>query len=57
MAEDGPSITTRAAAGGHDSYGALVRSIVGQQLSVKAAATIYGRVTELYGGSTPTPAS
>ncbi len=39
-----------------DSYGALVRSIVGQQLSVKAAATIYGRVTELYGGSTPTPA-
>ena len=38
-----------------DSYGALVRSIVGQQLSVKAAATIYGRVTELYGGSTPTP--
>jgi len=40
----------------NDSYGALVRSIVGQQLSVKAAATIYGRVTELYGGSTPTPA-
>ena len=33
-----------------------MRSIVGQQLSVKAAATIYGRVTELYGGSTPTPA-
>jgi DNA-3-methyladenine glycosylase II len=39
-----------------DSYGALLRSIVGQQLSVKAAATIYGRVTELYGGATPTPA-
>jgi DNA-3-methyladenine glycosylase II len=39
-----------------DSYGALVRSIVGQQLSVKAAATIYGRVCALYGDSTPSPA-
>lgn len=39
-----------------DSYGALVRSITGQQLSVKAAATIYGRVTDMYGGTTPTPA-
>ena len=38
-----------------DAYGALVRSIVGQQLSTKAAATIYGRLTELYGGRTPTP--
>ena len=27
-----------------DAYGALLRSIVGQQLSTKAAATIYGRV-------------
>jgi DNA-3-methyladenine glycosylase II len=39
-----------------DSYGALVRSITGQQLSVKAARTIYGRVADLYGGRTPTPA-
>lgn len=39
-----------------DAYGALVRSITGQQLSVKAAATIYGRVVDLYGGHTPTPA-
>lgn len=39
-----------------DAYGALVRSIVGQQLSTKAAATIYGRVTDLFGGRTPTPA-
>jgi DNA-3-methyladenine glycosylase II len=38
-----------------DAYGALVRSIVGQQLSTKAAATIYGRLTELFGGRTPTP--
>jgi DNA-3-methyladenine glycosylase II len=39
-----------------DHYGALVRAIVGQQLSVKAARTIYGRLTERYGGRTPTPA-
>jgi DNA-3-methyladenine glycosylase II len=32
-----------------------VRSITGQQLSTKAAATIYGRLTELYDGRTPTP--
>jgi DNA-3-methyladenine glycosylase II len=38
-----------------DAYGALVRSIVGQQLSTKAAASIYGRMTELWGGRTPTP--
>lgn len=38
-----------------DAYGALVRSITGQQLSTKAAATIYGRVADLYGGDTPTP--
>lgn len=37
-----------------DSYGALVRSITGQQLSVKAARTIYERVCALYGGHTPT---
>lgn len=39
-----------------DSYGALVRSIVGQQLSTKAARTIYGRVCALYGDHTPAPA-
>ena len=38
-----------------DAYGTLVRSIVGQQLSTKAAATIYGRVLELFRGHTPTP--
>ena len=38
-----------------EHYGALVRAIVGQQLSTKAARTIYGRVTERYGGRTPTP--
>lgn len=40
----------------HDHYGALVRSIVGQQLSTKAARAIYGRLTDRYGGRTPTPA-
>ena len=38
-----------------DAYGALLRSIVGQQLSVKAARSIYERLTELFGGRTPTP--
>jgi DNA-3-methyladenine glycosylase II len=39
-----------------DHYGALVRSIVGQQLSVLAARAIYGRLTDRYGGRPPTPA-
>jgi DNA-3-methyladenine glycosylase II len=38
-----------------DHYGALVRSIVGQQLSTKAAAAIYGRLTDRFGGRAPTP--
>jgi DNA-3-methyladenine glycosylase II len=38
-----------------DHYGALVRSIVGQQLSVFAARAIYGRLTERFGGRPPTP--
>jgi DNA-3-methyladenine glycosylase II len=39
-----------------DPYGTLVRSIVGQQLSTKAAASIYARVLDLFGGDVPTPA-
>lgn len=38
-----------------DAYGALVRSIVGQQLSTKAARSIFERLVELFGGHTPTP--
>ena len=38
-----------------DAYGTLVRAITGQQLSTKAAQTIYGRLTDLFGGRTPTP--
>jgi DNA-3-methyladenine glycosylase II len=39
-----------------DHYGALVRSIVNQQLSTKAARSIYLRLTERFDGRTPTPA-
>jgi DNA-3-methyladenine glycosylase II len=39
----------------HDHYGALVRAIVGQQLSVLAARAIYGRLTARFGGRPPTP--
>jgi DNA-3-methyladenine glycosylase II len=38
-----------------DAYGTLVRAIVGQQLSSKAAATIHKRVLDLFDGHTPTP--
>jgi DNA-3-methyladenine glycosylase II len=38
-----------------DAYGALLRAIVGQQLSTKAARTIHGRILELFGGATPPP--
>jgi DNA-3-methyladenine glycosylase II len=39
-----------------DVYGALIRSITGQQLSVKAAQAIYGRLTARFGGRAPAPA-
>jgi DNA-3-methyladenine glycosylase II len=38
-----------------DAYGALLRAIVGQQLSTKAARTIYLRVLHLFDGMTPSP--
>jgi DNA-3-methyladenine glycosylase II len=38
-----------------DHYGALVRTIVGQQLSTLAARSIYGRLTALFDGRAPTP--
>jgi DNA-3-methyladenine glycosylase II len=38
-----------------DHYAALVRSIVGQQLSVIAARSIYRRLVEFFGGHTPSP--
>ncbi|HET9719455.1 MAG TPA: DNA-3-methyladenine glycosylase [Solirubrobacteraceae bacterium] len=39
-----------------EHYGALVRSIVGQQLSTKAARAIFIRLTDRFGGRPPTPA-
>ncbi|CAN5201312.1 DNA-3-methyladenine glycosylase [soil metagenome] len=39
-----------------DAFGALVRSVVGQQLSTKAARTIYERLAALFGGRVPPPA-
>jgi DNA-3-methyladenine glycosylase II len=38
-----------------DHYGALVRAIAGQQLSVKAARSIYNRLTARFEGRAPTP--
>ena len=40
----------------HKHFGFVLRCIVYQQLSGKAAATIFGRVQGLYGGTSPTPA-
>jgi len=37
-----------------DAYGALLRAVVGQQLSTKAAATIFDRVLALFDGRMPT---
>ena len=39
-----------------DAYGSLVRTIVGQQLSTKAARTIYARLAALFDDRPPTPA-
>ena len=39
-----------------DTYHALLRAIVGQQLSVAAANSIYTRLLEYFGGNAPTPA-
>jgi DNA-3-methyladenine glycosylase II len=38
-----------------DAYGALLRAVVGQQLSTKAARTIYERVMALFDGEDPSP--
>jgi DNA-3-methyladenine glycosylase II len=38
-----------------EHYGALLHAVVNQQLSVKAGAAIYGRLTARFGERTPTP--
>jgi len=52
----GPLGDARAGRPGRDDhYGALVRTITGQQLSVLAARAIYGRLTARFGDRPPTP--
>ncbi len=51
IAQNGPCTITPH----HDYYRALADSIIGQQLSVKAAATIKRRFRDLFGGTFPAP--
>jgi len=51
----GPGDGGRRAGRPREHYGALVRSIVGQQLSTKAAAAIYARLIARFDGRPPTP--
>jgi DNA-3-methyladenine glycosylase II len=54
--EIGPdSLGDRRVARSRDHYGALVRTIVGQQLSTRSARAIHGRLTQRFGGRAPTP--
>jgi DNA-3-methyladenine glycosylase II len=39
-----------------DVFGALIFMVTGQQLSVRSAASILGRIQELFGGRLPSPA-
>ena len=56
MKEFGPIEPERDRRGSReDAYQTLAMAICGQQLSVKAAATIWGRIEELFGGGTPDP--
>lgn len=56
MKEFGPIESERdRRASREDAYQTLAMAICGQQLSVKAAATIWGRIEELFGGKTPEP--
>jgi DNA-3-methyladenine glycosylase II len=49
------SIGERRIASPRDHYGALVRAIVGQQLSTRAAQAIHDRLTQRFGGRAPSP--
>jgi DNA-3-methyladenine glycosylase II len=56
IAEYGTLPPERAGRPAHDDhYGALLRSITNQQLSVAAARTIYNRMLDRFGGRPPTP--
>ena len=57
--EDGEGLGERAGRRGlhpDDHYGALVRAIIGQQLSAKVAYVMNERLLERFGGRPPTPA-
>ena len=49
------TLSERRIARSRDHYGALVRTIVGQQLSTRSARAIYDRLIERFGGRAPTP--
>jgi DNA-3-methyladenine glycosylase II len=51
----GPRLGDPRAGRPDDHYGTLVRAIVGQQLSTKAARSIFARLTDRFDGHTPTP--
>jgi DNA-3-methyladenine glycosylase II len=51
----GPRLGDARAGRPDDHYGTLVRAIVGQQLSTKAARSIFMRLTDRFDGRTPTP--
>ncbi len=51
----GPRLGDPRAGRPDDHYGTLVRAIVGQQLSTKAARSIFVRLTDRFDGRTPTP--
>ncbi|HVW17599.1 MAG TPA: DNA-3-methyladenine glycosylase [Solirubrobacteraceae bacterium] len=53
--EHGEPPLREAVGGAGGPFSALVRAIVGQQLSVLAARAIYGRFLEFCGGTPPTP--
>jgi DNA-3-methyladenine glycosylase II len=53
--EDPEGVRARRGRRPGDAYGALVRAIVGQQLSAQSARAIYGRLTGLFGDRTPNP--
>jgi DNA-3-methyladenine glycosylase II len=56
IADGGPLPTVRDSRGRPEElYGALVRSIAGQQLSVKAARAIWTKLIARFDGRTPTP--
>ena len=53
--DGGPSFERDATRDAGDHYAALVRTIVGQQLSTTVARVIWGRLVERFGGRAPTP--